>query len=107
MITVHEADFSHFGYRELRMTTDLLTKYFESDINIDKLSVGFNTESAYVWLQDEDYNIYMLNGDKLEQWYNCPECGHEGFKEDFHNQDCTECKRIAGELSEEYEESIQ
>lgn len=94
MVNVYEADLSQFGYRELKEVAELLNKYLDSDITIDRLSVGFNNESGYVWLQDEDYNIYMLNGENLEQFFNCPECGHEGFKEEFEGRDCGECQRI-------------
>jgi hypothetical protein len=31
----------------------------------------------------------MINGDNLEDWFFCPECGNEGFKEDF--KDFDEC----------------
>ena len=95
MTDIYEADFSEWGYREISMATELLNKYLESDFKpLDGLKVGFNSSSAYVFLEDEDYNTFMMNGDKLEQFFSCPECGHEGFREDFKNQECEECKNI-------------
>lgn len=35
----------------------------------------------------------MMNDENLEEWYNCPICGHEGFLEDMehdHSKDCLE-----------------
>jgi hypothetical protein len=38
----------------------------------------------------------MMNGDKLEMWHNCSNCGHEGFAEDCQlNEDgCNECNEV-------------
>ena len=45
-----------------------------------------------------------MNDDKLEIWYSCPYCGHEGFKEDLlHNpedEDCTEYLKQIGVIEE-------
>ena len=50
----------------------------------------------------------MMNGDKLETWYNCPYCGHEGFKEDMehepHNSECTRYLKEIGVISKENDE---
>lgn len=42
----------------------------------------FNRNSGYVFLVNSEYQTAMMNGDKLEIWHNCPNCGHEGFSED-------------------------
>lgn len=101
---LYEADFSEFGYREIKMASDLLNAYLKSDIEIeDGLKVAFNSNSANVFLTDNEYNVWMMNGDKLEQWFNCSECGFEGFKEDFKDQtDCKDCRYI---YTGSYEES--
>lgn len=94
-MTLYEADLSGFGYREISMAKDLLEAYLDSNIKpLEGLKIGFNAESSAVFLTDEDYRSFMMNGDNLEEWFNCPECGHEGFKEEFEGQDCKECKRI-------------
>jgi hypothetical protein len=107
---IREADFSGFGYREIRMASELLNAYLESpsEIQLDNVKVGFNPQSAAVFLYDDEYNTYMLNGKRLEQWFNCSDCGHEGFKEDFipdnhASCDCKYCEGIAGVVKNEDE----
>jgi len=40
-----------------------------------------------------------MNGNNLEIWYNCPYCGHEGFKEDMeHDFESSECIRYLIEI---------
>lgn len=90
-------DLLDFGYRELDMAGDLLkafktvnddTTYLGSNITIE-----FNPNSGCVFLVDEDYNVAMMNGHNLEDWFSCPICGHEGFKEDMkHNENNAECQ---------------
>lgn len=83
-------DLSKFGYVELKETARLLNAYIE-DTDVmpwDGVKVEFNPNSGCVFLVDEDFNTVMMNGDKLELWYNCPICGHEGFLEDMpHHSD--------------------
>ncbi len=63
----------------------------ESGIEGD-LKLGFNMDSGNVFLYDDEGNCAMMNGDKLEPWYSCPYCGHEGFKEDMaHVPEDREC----------------
>ena len=83
---MYEAKFEGFGYREIQLASKLLDAYVkEPDVlEGDYISVGFNANSGYVFLSNEDYDTAMMNGDKLERFYSCPECGHEGFKEDFY-----------------------
>jgi hypothetical protein len=85
-IEVKEVSFEGWGYRELDIAAKLLDKYSdrptESGIEGD-LKLGLNTSSGCVFLFDDDGNTAAMNGDKLEPWYSCPECGHEGFKEDM------------------------
>ncbi len=41
----------------------------------------------------------MLNGDKLEPWYSCPYCGHEGFKSDMaHVPESSECSEYLKQI---------
>jgi hypothetical protein len=53
----------------------------------DGVQVWFNSNSGYVFLSDEDFNVAMLDNGKLEQWFSCPNCGYEGFKEDMKHGD--------------------
>lgn len=63
------------------------TKHFGSD----GVAVEFNPMSGYVFLVDEDYNVAMMNGHQLEDFYSCPNCGGEGMSSEFREQNDSEC----------------
>jgi hypothetical protein len=89
-------DLSEFGYREKSLAAELLSAYVKTpDVLGYGVTVAMNANSGYVFLSDEDYRVAMLNGDKLEEFFSCPECGYEGFKEDFRDQDCEDCQKKA------------
>jgi len=96
MSDVYEVDFSNFGYSEITMAQEILNAYMKSDLQLSGsgMKVCLNPNSGFVFLSDEDYNVWMLNGENLEQFYSCPNCGHEGFKEEFEDQECEDCKSI-------------
>lgn len=48
--------------------------------------VGFNQKSGNVWLEDEDYNCLMINGDRLDLFISTPYNGIEGFLDDILNE---------------------
>jgi len=81
------SDLSRFGFRELKMAAELLTAWCDHNKRNAELGMGvhvcMNTQSGYVFLTDEDFNVAMMNGDTLENFYSCPECGNEGFAEDI------------------------
>ncbi|PQA86027.1 hypothetical protein [Hyphococcus luteus] len=93
-------DLSRFGFRELKMAARLLAAYCESppDFLGDGVTVMMNMHSGYVFLTDEDFNVAMMNGDTLEQFHSCPECGAEGFAEELteSNDCCIEYLREIG-----------
>ena len=91
------ADLSKFGYREIKITAELLQAYVEqgADFLSSDVQINFNSWSGYVFLTDEDFNVAMMNGSKLEQFFDCPECGREGFQEEFEEDLCRGCKGIA------------
>ena len=95
-------DFSEFGYRERKMAAELLnaslSQGFPDDFEDDEITIMLNKNSGNVFFTNSEYQVCMMNGDKLESWYYCPECGHEGFKEDMAHDGNSEC--------EEYLESI-
>ena len=86
-------DLSKFGYREwemLRDTLDAMIKHgLPSDFENDGVHPMFNMNSGHVFLTNAEYQVAMLNGDKLESFYSCPECGHEGFRDEIggHNDE--------------------
>jgi hypothetical protein len=90
-------DLSRFGYREKSMAADLLKAMCKiglpEDFNDDEVTVMMNTNSGNVFLTNSDYQVAMMNGDKLESFYTCPNCGHEGFKEEMqHGEEDKECQ---------------
>lgn len=97
-MTIVELNFEGLGYREIKIVTELLQKYNESN-NQDlpyPFKIGYNLDSDNAFIFDEDYNTFMLNNeDQLEQFYNCGNCGKEGFKVDFEGRaaetNCKEC----------------
>jgi len=95
-------DLSQFGWRERRMAAELLTascdKGFPEDFNDDEVVIMMNSNSGNVFLTNSDYQVAMMNGDKLESFYSCPECGHEGFAEDMAHDGNAECKRYLQEI---------
>lgn len=44
---------------------------------------AFNRNSGYVFLVNDDYQVCMMNGDVLEEFYTSPYDGHEGFINDL------------------------
>jgi len=99
MTTTNLAD---FGYREKRMAAELLNamcRGLPDDFSDDQVTVMMNTSSGCVFLTNDDYQVAMMNGHKLESFYSCPECGHEGFKEDMaHGEDNEECRRYLRDI---------
>lgn len=88
-------DIADFGRREIAETGKLLTAYAEGQDKgncLDRfgegVKVGFNRNSGYVWLEDEDYNTLMYDEDtdSLFQWYFLSYAGEEGSAEDLYNE---------------------
>ena len=88
---------SNFGFRELQMAAELLTAYCNAPPEFlgDAVQVMLNMHSGYVFLTDEDFNVAMMNGEVLEQFHSCPDCGAEGFAEDMPDSPC--CRRYLRE----------
>lgn len=78
-------DISKFGIREKLEAGNLLKAYGENGAEFltDGVTVEFNPNSGMVFLVDEDFNVAVLDGDKLVQFFNCPQCGNEGTDEDY------------------------
>jgi len=76
-------DLSRFGYRERKMTRELLQAWEDQGLPVDftneEVTVMCNLYSGNVFLTNSEYQTAMLNGDKLESFYSCPNCGNEGF----------------------------
>ena len=75
------SDLSDFGFRELELGATLLRAY--CDDPPCWLSEGvhrmMNKHSGFVFLTDDECNVAMMNGDRLNAWLFTPHDGHEGF----------------------------
>lgn len=106
MNEITTTDLSKFGARERAMAAELLTAAndgFPRDFNDDGVTVMMNTNSGNVFLTNSDYQVAMMNGDKLESFYSCPQCGEEGFFDEIedHGEDGgRECRRWVKEVKE-------
>lgn len=99
-------DFSKFGYRERKMAEELLKasreQGFPNDFEDDETTIMFNTSSKNVFFTNANYQVAMMFGDKLESFYSCPVCGHEGFlKEMEHGKDDDECQEYLKDIKRE------
>lgn len=105
-------DLAKFGARERRMQAELLMAWDEQglpdEFYDDEVTVMFNMYSGCVFLTNSDFQVAMMNEDKLEMFYNCPYCGHEGFLEEMEHdpkdRECTDYMIQIGVLEEEDEE---
>jgi len=79
-----------FGTRELAELRDLLDAMLKQglpeDFSNDGVHPMFNQSSGYVFLTNSDYEVCMINGDKLESFYTSPHEGLEGFYDELKEQ---------------------
>lgn len=87
-----------FRARERGMLIDLLTGWEKHGLPKgfweEEVVPMFSRNSGCIFLTNSEFQVAMMNGDRLEIWHNCPNCGHEGFEEDCQiNEDntCNEC----------------
>lgn len=99
MITT--TDLSKFGYREWEILKHILTAMIDnglpSDFDGDNMVPMFNMNSGNVFLTNDNCQVAMMNGEDLESFYNCPECGHEGFFYEMDNQGQECCSQYVRE----------
>ena len=81
---------AQFGARELEKVRDLLdamlTQGLPSDFSDDGVHPMFDMNSGFVFLTNSDYDVCMINGNKLESFYTSPYEGLEGFYDDLKEQ---------------------
>ena len=81
-------DLSNFGYRELNILENTLKAWRENGLpdtfNNDEVIATMNQNSGNVFLTNSDYQVAMLNGDKLESFYFLSYAGAEGFADDLY-----------------------
>jgi hypothetical protein len=70
MTNIVQVNLEAFGFRELDIASKLLAKVSEygypRDFSDAGISLAFNTHSGYVFLTNEDYQVLMLEDDKLK-----------------------------------------
>lgn len=102
MNEITTTDLSKFGHRERELAEELLRAWREgglpSDFNDDGVTVMMNTQSGNVFLTNSDYQVAMMNGDDLESFYSCPECGHEGFIDEMEHEGNAGCRRYLRDI---------
>lgn len=80
------SNLSEFGWCEIKQASRLLNAWvadgLPEDFDTQGVHIAMNRNSGFVFLVNEEYQVAMMNGDKLETWYHCCNCGNEGFKED-------------------------
>lgn len=98
-------DFADFGQDERREVREMLIAWnnfgLPADFHEDEVRFMFNRNSGMVFLTNSEFQCAMINPDRdrdpeftrLEMWYTCYECGHEGFEPHCHLMDegCDEC----------------
>ena len=91
------SNLSDFGSQERWKLVELLTAWdkegLPDDFEENEVIPLMNRNSGSVFLTNKEFQVCMMNGDKLEMWHYCFNCGHEGFAEDCQlNEDgCNEC----------------
>lgn len=107
MQEITTTDLGEFGHREWLLARDLLDAMIDDglpeEFENDGVHLMFNRNSGHVFLTNSEYQVAMMNGDKLESFYSCPECGHEGFKDEIgkdnghgYDEDCKEWVESVG-----------
>jgi hypothetical protein len=80
-------DFSEFGWRERELAAKLLTasceQGFPEDFEDDGVQIAMNKSSGFVFFTNSEYQVCMMNGDKLESYYTTPYEGREGFADEL------------------------
>jgi hypothetical protein len=80
-------DLSKFGWRGWELLRDILNAMLEhgvpEDFDGDGMKPMFNMNSGNVFLTNDEHQVAMMNGESLESFYSCPECGYEGFMADM------------------------
>lgn len=87
MKNITTSDFAKFGHRERKLAERLLkawnTQGLPKDFHEDEVVIIMNTASGNVFLTNSDFQMAMMNGNKLESFYTDFETGEEGFKNEL------------------------
>ena len=91
--TQNLADFGNIEIDEAALLLTTLNSSNDDTIHFGNNGVNleFNSNSGMVFLVDEDYNVAVMNGHQLEDFYTCPNCGGEGMQSEFREQNSDSC----------------
>ena len=95
--TLVTLDIESFGSREFALVAELfnakMLQGFPDGFDTEGLSLNFNKSSECVFFSNGEYQVAMMNGPVFELWFSCPNCGHEGFREEcvLTEEGCNEC----------------
>lgn len=88
-----------FGKNNLNKLSKLIDAYINQglpeDFEKDQVNIMMNTDSHSIFFTNSDFQTALLDHDgKLKRWYNCPQCGNEGFSDEceLNDEGCNECK---------------
>lgn len=88
---------SDFGYRELGMLRDLIQAKMDQGLpasfDLSGVTAMMNQNSGNVFFTNDEFEVAMLNGDKLELFVTCRECGDEDFASELSLNDNGECPK--------------
>lgn len=74
-------------YTERKEVQNIITAWNEkglpSDFEEENVRFAFNRNSGNVFLINDEHQVAMMNGDKLESFYSSPYEGYEGFIDDL------------------------
>lgn len=73
-------------YREVDSLTNMIKAYANNPNSAglgEGVTLEYNPNSDTLFLVDEENNVALMNGDKLEPLYSCFNCGHEGVAEEY------------------------
>ena len=87
MVDFTTTDLSRFSSRERHLAEELLKALrlqgLHEGFSDEEVCVMMNIQSGYVFLTNSEFQVAMMNGDKLEVFYTDFETGEEGFLEDL------------------------
>lgn len=89
MSDMYTENLGDFGSRELAMAGQLLVALSidaPDGFAVSGVRVAMNRSSGYVFLVNEDYDVAMMNGNRLEMFYTSPYEGLEGFADELLEQ---------------------
>lgn len=83
MENYYTENIADFGNRERYLASELLSKDLPENFYNEGVRVAFNACSGHVFLVNDDYQVAMMNGDRLQLWHTTGYSGLEGFIEDL------------------------